>query len=127
MSAIVREDGQPFPLAERSTNDVVVADGKVWQKVRGARPWRPQVSAVLVGNFISKSTRPGDNGTVYGVITIQTEDNRAHTLTGVVITGLVESSGVEYGAKVRIVYLGQEQSGAGRTYRNYEMFVERKP
>jgi hypothetical protein len=115
-----------FPKQQQQgPGEVVVADGRIWVKVAAPRPWRPlEVGSVLVGELAGRSTKPTDNGGVYGVVTIKT-DAGAFTVFGVVITSLFEAAACPTGAAVRIVYLGERVSGAGRVYRDYDLFLSK--
>ena len=114
-----------YPRVPIPAPETVVANGRAWIKVESARPWRPTAPGdVLIGEYVGRSTRPGDGGTVYGVITIRTEHG-ARTVSGVVISGLFESASPAEGATVRIVYKGEHRSLAERTYRDFELYLAR--
>lgn len=103
----------------------LVADGARWRRVRGPRPWRPrQVGDVLVGRLLGRSTRPGEGGTTYGVATVEGPDGPV-TVSGVVISGLLDAAGpLAPEARIRVVYVGSQTSTAGRTYKDFELYVE---
>lgn len=103
----------------------LVAEGRRWRRVAGPRPWRPKHDGdVLIGRLLARSTKPGDGGTNYGVATLESLEGPV-TITGVVITGLLDAAGtLEEGTLLRVVYRGEEVSTAGRKYKVYELYVE---
>jgi hypothetical protein len=103
----------------------LVADGARWRRVKGPRPWKPKhVGDVLVGRLLGRSTRPGDGGTTYGVATVEGPDGPV-TVSGVVISGLLDAAGpLDPETKIRVVYIGSQTSTAGRTYKDFELYVE---
>lgn len=113
----------------RRTQEVVVGDDKQkkdWVKVVAPQRWRPtKPGATLEGVFISKSTRPGDNGTVYGVVTVSTKAG-TFAVAGAVISSLFEAAGCSPGTSVRIVFLGDRTSASGRWYRDYDLFLAKE-
>lgn len=116
-----------FPKTQQAAGEVVVADGRVWTKVSAPKPWRPaEGGAVLVGELVGRSTRPGDNGKVYGVATIRDADGGTWTVSGVVITSLFEAAACGIGTAVRIVFKGEYPSAYGRPWRDYDLFLAKE-
>lgn len=114
-----------FPGVEPPAGERLVADGRVWVKVPRPRAWRPtEPGAVLIGELVSRSTRPTGDGGVYGVVTLRTDDGPV-TVSGVVVSALFESAGAVAGTLVRIVYLGERTSQKFRTYRDFELYLAR--
>src|SRR5262245_26505850 len=114
------KDDDSFVKAKMK-GEKIIAEGKVWQKVKGSKPWRPTYEGdSFTGIFLAKSTRPGDNGSGYGVSTFRTSEGDVVTVAGAVITNLVEAAALEHGASVRVVYTGEETSrSSGRTFRKF--------
>lgn len=94
----------------------------MWTKVQAARPWKPRaVGDVLIGEFIGHSVRVGATGS-YGVVTLRTEVGTL-TVSGVVIRSLFEAADVPKDALVRVVFNGEQTGPAGRTWRDFDLFV----
>jgi hypothetical protein len=111
-----------WPKINSPAPQTVEIDGRTWAKVQAARPWRPRsVGDVLIGEFIGHSVRAGATGS-YGVATLRTEVGTL-TISGVVIRSLVEAADVPKGATVRVVYNGEQTGPAGRTWRDFDLFV----
>jgi hypothetical protein len=104
----------------------IVANGHRWVKVNAARPWRPLGDGdVLIARYLTRAVRPGDNGTTYGVITLGTPEG-ALTISGIVISRLFDAAGdLAVGTLVRVVFMGEKISGAKRTYKDYDLYIEK--
>jgi hypothetical protein len=116
------------PTPAPRPDDRIVADGRQWVRVRAPRRWQPRHDGdVLVGQFLSRTTRPGDNGSTYAVVTIGVGEG-AVTIAGVVISSLFDAAGdLEHGTPVRIVYKGELTSiGSGRKYKDFELWLDGK-
>lgn len=44
---------------QREAPDVLVADGRRWERVRAPRPWKAQPGDVLVGRLLARATNVG--------------------------------------------------------------------
>jgi hypothetical protein len=110
---------------EEKARTELVADGARWRRVRGSKPWKPkQDGDVLVGRLLARSTRPGDNGSVYGVATVE-GPNGPVTVSGVVITGLLDAAGeLDPETRIRIVFTGTKMALSGRSYNDFDLYVE---
>ena len=76
---------------------------------------------MLIGEFVAHSVRMGSTGS-YGVATLRTEIGTL-TVSGVVIRGLFEAADVPKDALVRVVFNGEQTGPAGRTWRDFDLFV----
>lgn len=104
--------------------EILVADGRTWQKVESAKAWRPKVPGeTLVGQFVGRTHRAGQHGS-YEVVTIMTADG-PKAVSGVVIMNLFDVAIPASGSLVRVVFKGSEVGGNGWTYRDFDLFVER--
>lgn len=112
------------PMSKKS--EPVISHGKQWVKIDSPKPWCPTSGEVLVAKYLSRTTRPGHNGTSYGVVTLGTEDG-AVTISGVVISRLFDVAGdLEYGTMVRVQFKGEQLSGGtGRVFKDYDLWVEK--
>lgn len=99
----------------------IIAAGKRWHKVNGAKKWEPQVGEVLVGIYQGSSERNGQHGT-YRAIVIKVGDN-AFRVTGVKIVELVEDSGIQPGDDVCIVYGGTQLTNSGYNVKLFELYT----
>lgn len=94
-----------------------------WVKVQRPQRWKPRAEGEeLIGSFISKTTRTGDGGRVYAVVTIRTSRGVV-TVAGVVIGSLFESAGCIPGDTVRIVFRGMRESNSGNMYRDFDLYL----
>lgn len=111
-----------WPRIKGPAPEIVSVDGRAWAKVQAAKPWKPRgVGDVLIGEFVGHSIRQGATGS-YGVATLRTEVGTV-TISGVVIRSLVEAANIPAGATVRVVYNGEQTGPAGRTWRDFDLFV----
>jgi len=112
-----------FPKVQPPPPEMVVAESRVWVKVRAPRPWKPkQLGDVLVGQLLARTTKVVKDESSYGVVVLQTEQGPL-TIAGVVISSLFDASGAPIGATVRVVYRGEHVSLAGRKYRDFDLYL----
>lgn len=111
------------PKIEPPKPEVLVADGYAWVKVPSPKTWRPVAPGeVLIGELVARGTKTASDGGTYGVVTLKT-DRGPMMITGVVITSLFDTADCEPGAIVRVVFRGEQVSAAGRTYKDYDLFL----
>lgn len=115
-----------YPKIGQPQGEVMIADGVKWRKVKAPKAWRPTIAGeVLVGELLGRSTRTS-HGDSYGVVVLNTDKGK-QIVSGVVITSLFDAAMLPDGAMVRIVYRGNVDSLAGRTYRDFDLYVAELP
>lgn len=111
-----------FPKMGKPEGEVMIAEGVKWRKVQAPKLWRPtSPGEALVGELVGRSTRT-TRGESYGVVVLGTEEGK-RIVAGVVITSLFDAAVLPDGSFVRIIYKGNIESLAGRTYRDFELYV----
>lgn len=108
--------------AALATPERVVAEGARWTRVRRAERWQPEAEGEsLVGEYVGRSMRQGSYGP-YMVCTLRTTEG-VRTISGTVISELLDAVTPEPGRVVRVVFGGQRESAAGHKYRTYDLYL----
>ncbi len=101
----------------------LVADGRRWEKVQGARVWRPLGQGeTVIGEFLGRSLRTGTTG-AYETFLIKTDEGTL-SLSGTVLKNLFDDGAIQPGVQVRVVFLGLKQ-GTTNTYKDFDVYVQR--
>lgn len=100
----------------------VVAHPKVWHKVKAPRKWFPEIGEELVGEYIGTSERDGQYGK-YNVYFLKSSGGLIRYVSGTLVNDLFAL--VPIGTKVRIVFLGEQQSKTtGQFFKLFELYTE---
>ncbi len=114
-------------IVKAATNSIETADrireSYQWKKVKAPRHWRPKnPGEELVGYYGGRTVKNGAYGQ-YEVVIIHVPMSGSFMLTGTVLIQLLDSSMIEAGHPVRVVWLGSMPHGEDKTIKQYELFV----
>lgn len=105
-------------MAKKSGSAAAAADGPTWAAVAGADIWNP----AEVGSQIEGTLGDAISGTYGPMHTVETKADGSVTLPHLTVINS-KLSGVEVGSLIRVTYLGEALSGAGRTYKDFNIEV----
>ena len=97
-------------------------DERDWRKAERAQIWRPGDGEVLQGTYVHSRARSGSYGE-YFLHVVRTEAG-LFSVSGSVISALLEDAGVVSGDLVRVVFLGKKSTATGkREYKDFELYI----
>lgn len=93
-----------------------------WRKIKRPKSWRPkEANEELIGYYVGRTLKNGQWGQ-YEVITVVTDDG-TFMVNGTQLIQLADVAMLEYGAAIRIKFLGMKKTGGDHEMKEFELYV----